>query len=92
MPVLVNLTTGERVILDDPSVSMGRAPENRVILPEDGYASASHARIFWDQGTWWIEDLKSSNGTKVNNELLTGPWRLAPSDVIKVGRTEFRIE
>ncbi len=46
LPVLVNLTTNERYTLSGPSVNLGRAPENEVILPDDGYASASHARIF----------------------------------------------
>ena len=84
LPVLVNLTTNERYTLSGPSVSLGRAPENEVILPDDGYASASHARIFWDQGRWWLEDLMSSNGTTVNDQLITGPWQLAPGNVIKV--------
>jgi pSer/pThr/pTyr-binding forkhead associated (FHA) protein len=92
LPVLVNLTTNERYTLSGPSVNMGRAPENEVILPDDGYASANHARIFWDQGRWWLEDLMSSNGTTVNDQLITGPWQLAPGNVIKVGRTNFRIE
>jgi len=92
LPVLVNLTTDERYTLDGPSISLGRAPENTVILPDDGYASGNHARIFWDQGRWWVEDLMSSNGTSVNDQLITTPRELAPHDVIKVGRTTFRIE
>jgi pSer/pThr/pTyr-binding forkhead associated (FHA) protein len=71
---------------------MGRAPDNQVVLPDDGYASAAHARIYWDQGRWWLEDLMSSNGTCVNDQLITTPRALEPHDVIKVGRTLFRIE
>ncbi|HEY9718644.1 MAG TPA: FHA domain-containing protein [Trichormus sp.] len=92
LPVLVNLTTDERYTLDGPSISLGRAPDNQVVLPDDGYASASHARIYWDQGRWWLEDLMSSNGTCVNDQLITTPRALEPHDVIKVGRTLFRIE
>ncbi|MCA9801638.1 MAG: FHA domain-containing protein [Cyanobacteria bacterium HKST-UBA02] len=92
LPILVNLTTGERFTINDSKVALGRAPDNQVVLPEDGYASAYHAQIYWDDGAWWVEDLNSSNGTKVNDQLLNAAWRLAPSDVIRVGRTEFRIE
>lgn len=92
LPVLVNLNTGERHTLDCPSISMGRAPDNQIVLPDDGYASASHARVYFDQGQWLVEDLQSSNGTKVNDEPITAPRTLAPMDVIRVGRTEFRIE
>jgi pSer/pThr/pTyr-binding forkhead associated (FHA) protein len=92
LPVLVNLTTGERYMLDCPSLSLGRAPDNQIILPEDGFASASHARVYFDQGRWLVEDLKSSNGTKVNDQIIAEPWPLAPNDIIRIGRTEFRIE
>ncbi len=92
LPTLVNQATGEKYVLNDPSIKLGRADDNQVILPADGYASASHARIYWDNGIWWIEDLGSSNGTSVNDQLLTKPHQLAPLDVIKVGRTFFRIE
>ena len=92
LPELVNLTTGERHVLADPIVTLGRAPDNSVILPDDGYASAAHARIYWDQNSWWIEDMMSSNGTAVNDQLIQAPWQLAPNDNIKIGRTIYRIE
>ncbi len=92
LPVLVNLQTNETYTLSGPTVNLGRAPENEVILPDDGYASADHAKIYWDQGRWWLEDLMSSNGTTVNDQLISTPWQLSPNDIIKVGRTTFRIE
>lgn len=91
LPILVNLTTQERFKLDGPSFKIGRAPDNEIVLPDDGYVSAEHARIFWDAG-WWLEDLMSSNGTMVNDQLVTTPQKLLPNDEIKIGRTLFRIE
>lgn len=92
MPVLVNTSTNERMTLG-ASVVIGRAPECEIVLPDDGYVSAEHARIFWENG-WWIEDTNSSNGTYVNTELLPAGARrqLAPNDQIKIGHTVFRIE
>ncbi len=29
---------------------------------KDEVVSRSHCRVFWEQGRWWIEDLKSANG------------------------------
>ena len=92
MPVLVNLNNEERYTLTSASATLGRAPEHEIVLPDDGYASGDHARIFFDQGLWWVEDLKSSNGTYVNDQLLQAPWQLSPYDQIKIGRTVFRIE
>lgn len=90
LPVLVNIETNERVTLRS-NVMIGRAPENEIVLPDDGYVSAEHAKIFWENG-WFIEDANSSNGTYVNDELLSTRRRLAPSDLIKIGRTTFKIE
>ena len=92
MPVLVNMNTEARYTITSTSAVLGRAPEHEIVLPEDGYASGDHARIYFDQGMWWIEDLHSSNGTFVNDQVLTAPWQLSPYDLIKVGRTIFRIE
>lgn len=92
LPKLVNLNTNEVFTLDSTSVTVGRSPDSQIVLQEDGYASAEHARIYWLEGNWWIEDLMSSNGTLVNDKLLTAPSQLSPRDVIRVGRTTFRIE
>jgi pSer/pThr/pTyr-binding forkhead associated (FHA) protein len=91
LPVLVNLSTNERHTVVGKSFKVGRAPDNQLVLEDDGYTSAEHARFYWNQG-WWIEDLMSSNGTHVNDQLLTEPLQLSPGDVVKIGRTSFRIE
>jgi pSer/pThr/pTyr-binding forkhead associated (FHA) protein len=82
----------ERYPLNGPMTTIGRAPDNSLIVPNDGYASGHHAKVYWSQGRWLLEDLNSSNGTTVNDQLITGPYSLSPNDVIKVGRTLFRIE
>jgi pSer/pThr/pTyr-binding forkhead associated (FHA) protein len=90
LPVLVNLETNQRMTLQS-NVMIGRAPENEIVLADDEYASGEHAKIFWENG-WYIEDAGSSNGTFVNNEMLSSRRRLAPNDLIMVGRTTFKIE
>jgi pSer/pThr/pTyr-binding forkhead associated (FHA) protein len=92
LPVLVNQATNEGYPINSASLTIGRAPDNNIVLSEDGYASGHHARIYWDQGRWMVEDLSSSNGTSVNNQLISSAWQLNPGDLIKVGRTIFRIQ
>jgi pSer/pThr/pTyr-binding forkhead associated (FHA) protein len=91
LPVLVNTNTNDRLPLNAGEVLIGRAPENTIVLPDDGFVSADHARIFWENG-WWIEDVNSSNGTYVNDELISARHQLKPNDLIKIGKTTFRIE
>ena len=37
-------------------------------LRPDGYVSHMHARLFYEEGDYWIEDLNSENGTWINGK------------------------
>jgi pSer/pThr/pTyr-binding forkhead associated (FHA) protein len=50
---------------------LGRYPTNDIVIP-DPYVSRRHARIFYKDGEWFIEDLDSTNGTIVGNEDIRG--------------------
>jgi hypothetical protein len=59
---------------------------------EDPFASGRHARIF-RQGTLLVlEDLGSTNGTYLNEELLDGPRPLHAGDRVRIGESEFTYE
>jgi pSer/pThr/pTyr-binding forkhead associated (FHA) protein len=66
---------------------VGREPGLAVAVPVEG-VSRQHARITWDGASYWIEDLKSTNGTFVNGLDLSreGRERLRHLDVITLGR------
>ena len=65
--------------------TLGRVTENEIVL-SDGSISRRHARLFPQDGAWWIEDLQSKNGTKLNGKLLAEAARLAPGDRIELGQ------
>ena len=92
LPKLVNVETNEHLNITANLMTIGRDPENSIVLPDDGFVSAEHAKLYWKDGGWWLEDLMSSNGTYVNSEAISAPRQLAPNDLIKIGRTTFRIE
>lgn len=71
--------------------SLGRAPSNRITLP-DPYVSAHHALLAWRDGHWWLEDLGSRNGTTLNGEPVTRPTVVSTGDLIGVGRVVLRLE
>ena len=70
---------------------LGRAPSNTVIV-EDNFASSEHALLSLRNGRWWLEDLGSRNGTRLNGERLTAPAIVAMGDEIGIGSLRLRIE
>ena len=70
---------------------MGRGDQAEIRL-EDPFASSSHARLLRQGPVMVIEDLGSTNGTYLNEELLTGPQPLHPGDRIRIGDSEFVFE
>ena len=55
---------------------------------KDGAASRQHARVMQADGAWWIEDLGSANGTKLNGTRFTGRHGLRNGDAIRIGEAE----
>jgi hypothetical protein len=72
-------------------LSIGRSGEADVQI-DDRYASGLHARIYAHRGHFYVEDLKSTNGTLLNDEPLAGEAELMPGDLVRIGDTEFRFE
>jgi len=63
--ILKGASAGTEVPLDRDEIVLGRAQSADVTVDDLG-ASRRHARICRDAGTWWIEDLRSLNGTYIN--------------------------
>jgi len=77
-------------VAEDADVTLGRALSNIVVL-EDPAVSRRHARVFRIGEDCWAEDLDSSNGTRVNGELIARQ-ALAPGDVLEIGHFRLRFE
>ncbi len=70
---------------------IGRAADNSLTLMDET-VSAYHARISYQGGQWWLEDLGSRNGTTVNALLVEEPMVVTYGDAIMFGRVETRLE
>jgi transcriptional regulator with GAF, ATPase, and Fis domain len=68
--------------------TLGRAATNRVVL-KDELCSREHAEVFRNNGNWFVRDLGSLNGTRLNNVTVTEERVLEPRDEINVGRTRL---
>jgi hypothetical protein len=57
----------------------------------DVAASREHAKVFTQDGDWFVIDLGSRNGTKVNGSKVSR-WLLGHGDVITIGKTSIRFD
>jgi DNA-binding NtrC family response regulator len=93
------LAPGARFLLDDlDEVVIGRGDVRRserlpvgernrlAVLLADDWVSRHHVRIESRGGRWWIEDLGSKNGTRVNGAAVASTL-LHDGDVVVVGHT-----
>lgn len=84
-----NLKTGA-VIPVRGDLTIGRRDDNMLVI-SDPYSSGHHARIYLRNGEYVLEDLKSTNGTLVNDEKIVDIAVLSPGDEIKIGNCIFKV-
>jgi pSer/pThr/pTyr-binding forkhead associated (FHA) protein len=82
--------TKPRTVKLAASMVIGRSPECELLV-DDTYASQQHARIFGKNGSWYVEDLGSTNGTYVNDQKLASPAMIQPGDRVRVGTTVLEL-
>lgn len=70
--------------LDKPQVTIGRKMDNDVVI-DNLAVSGHHARVVEENGTYFVEDTGSTNGTFLN-ETKIEKRRLQPGDQIRVGK------
>ena len=61
-----NETTLKELMLDHQPITIGRNSDNHLVIDHPA-VSGRHARISPQDGNWIMEDLKSTNGTFLNN-------------------------
>lgn len=69
-------------------VIVGRDPNNKIYIPDETI-SAQHSRIYFTDHQWWINDLNSTNGTYLNDEIIDRPCVLTDGDLIVFGQVKF---
>jgi adenylate cyclase len=70
-------------------VSIGRTEGNDLVLNHPS-VSRKHAKLESRDNRWWIVDLKSTNGVKVNGNLITEA-QVAAGDKIHVGSVQLEL-
>lgn len=68
---------------------MGRAPENHIVLDDEGIAPI-HARLIKEDDKFFLKDNNSSSGCFVNGQRITQK-EIGPGDLIRLGSVEMMV-
>ena len=80
---------GKRTPLLNPQYIVGRDSEAGFVVSRSS-VSRQHARLYMDDGgTWWVEDLNSTNGTFVNEARIKNQ-SLSDSDQVRFGDAIYK--
>ena len=77
---------------DREPITIGREPDNKAAIPLT-VLSRHHARVFAENGVWFVEDLDSANGTFYRGKQLAPGVRteLNDGDIVRFGTVAMSI-
>ncbi|MEQ1762204.1 MAG: FHA domain-containing protein [Pyrinomonadaceae bacterium] len=81
------VSAGENEFPVNGRVTIGRTPDNIISFPSDEKISRNHAYIEQREDGFYIVDLGSSNGTKLNGVPLSGEHQLQNGDYAILGNS-----
>jgi hypothetical protein len=81
---------GASINLTEEQILLGRANDATLVINDD-YASSRHARIFPQDGQWFVEDLGSTNGTYLDRQKLTRPTPMPVGVPVRIGKTVLEL-
>jgi len=93
--ILLGLTgsvDGQQFSVEKALFHIGASPQNDLPIVNDEYVSGDHAYLRYEQGSFFIFDKGSRNGTFVNRQaVLETGLALSVGDQIQVGRSTFEV-
>ena len=84
-------TAGQAVPLEQAPILIGRGADAAIRLDDD-YVSTRHARIGSSNGTFYVEDLGSTNGTYIGSQRLTQATAIQLGSQVRVGKTTLELK
>lgn len=87
---LVPLGGGDPIPLLKKTLLMGRREKCDIVLRFQN-VSAHHCQLTLNGGYWYVKDMKSRNGTKVNGIRVTEK-RLDPGDTLSVAKHKYEMQ
>ncbi len=86
-----NISKDETRDFKDNEIFVGRDELAQIRFQHDEAVSNMHARLFYKENNWWVEDLQSTNGTFLNQNPINTPAIIISGDQITCGKTTIEI-
>ena len=87
---LIPFGGGDPIPLVKPKLLVGRRESCDIVL-RFGNVSAHHCEMNVEHGYWFIRDLNSRNGTKVNGLRVTAKKRIDPGDRLSIAKHDYEV-
>lgn len=71
------LKTGEIIPVKKQNLVIGKQSGADYVIHDNRTISRRHARLYWKDGSYWLEDLNSSNHVFVDGRRINDPVRLS---------------
>lgn len=88
--VLIPVGGGDPIPLRKEEIIVGRKDSCDIVLRFSN-VSSRHCQLTLSNGYWYIEDLKSTNGVKINGKKVTD-HRLDPGTKLSISKHDFTIQ
>ena len=87
---LVPVGGGDTIPLLKPVLTIGRRESCDIVL-RFANMSGQHCQLLLENGYWFVQDMNSQNGTKVNGNRIVRK-RLDPGDLLSMARHKYNIQ
>jgi hypothetical protein len=71
--------------------TIGRGPTNTIQIPES-FISGEHARMWYRNGSWFVQDAGSTNGTFLNDQPARDALQARFGDMVQIGYIKFLLK
>ena len=87
---LVPVGGGDSIPLEKNKMVIGRRSSCDIVL-DFANVSSQHAQLELTNGYWYLRDLNSRNGVKVNGERCDARW-VQPGDCVSIARNDYILQ